>query len=110
LFDAGGRIVKSLLRGMANYIKDNWKKILARPVERIANLFGTSIYNDEDVSRETLDKAVMPTQTINEVNTNNTNTMKLEVTTKGDTKIDEENAEIIAQKLIPYVDQSLGRI
>lgn len=110
MLDAGGRIAKSLLRGIVNYIKDNWKKILLRPVERIANLFGTSIYKNEDVSRETLDEQVMPTGTINEVNTNNTNTMKLEVTTKGDTKIDEENAELIAQKLVPYVDQSMGRI
>lgn len=110
MLNAGERIALSLLKGMANYIKDNWKKVLLRPFERIANVFGTSIYKDEDVSRETLDEKIMPIGSINEVKTNNTNTMKLEVTTKGDTKIDEENAELIAQKLIPYVDQNLGRL
>jgi len=112
LLDAGGRLALALLKGLWEIVKNNLGRLLLQPIEWVANLFGTSIYpsKNENVSRETLDEEVLPSGTDYSVNTNNTNTMRLEVTTKGDTKIDEENAELIAKKLVPYVDQNLGRL
>lgn len=109
---AGGKLGGALIQGLWEIIKDNFVRLLFQPIEWIANLFGTSIYpkEEENVSRETLDTKVMPSGTGYEVNTNNTNTIKVEVEAKGDTAIDEENAEKIARKLAPIVDKNLGRV
>lgn len=107
--DIGLRLGASLLKGIWNGLTKNWGERLLKSVGWGIG-YGWLWGKDENNSSEPIinDTQIMPSNSYNV--SQNKQTMDINIKATGDTPISSENASLIAQELIPYIDQKLGEV
>ena len=96
----GWSLIKGLVKGVGNLISGIGKWIFGIKDEETPQTQTTPL---------TTDTQIMPTNSY-EINNNNRQTMDINITATGDTEISKDNASLIAEQLIPYIDKKLGEV
>lgn len=95
----GWSLVKGIFKGVTSFVGSGFKWLFG-----IEDETGQST-NSQSIS----DISIMPSNSY-EVNQNNKQTMDINITATGDTEISKDNASLIAEQLIPYIDKKLGEV
>lgn len=104
--DLGIDIGKAILKGLLQILKQGFEFAIGK-----GWLWGK---NSNPVNAETIENTVndmeaMPTGSY-QVNERSTQTIELKVSATGDSELSQDNANLIAQELIPYIDKKLGEV
>ena len=102
--EIGLKLGLSLIKGLV-------KAVWSLPKVMFNWIFGKNNEETPQTEQEQTisDTEIMPTGSY-EVNERSSQTMEIKVTASGDSEISNDNASLIAQQLIPYIDKKLGEV
>jgi hypothetical protein len=96
----GWSLVKGIFKGVGGLISGGFKWLFGIEDEENTQQITSQIISDTNI---------MPSGSY-EVNHNNKQTMDINITATGDNEISKDNASLIAEQLIPYIDKKLGEV
>lgn len=102
----GSRIAKALLKGLWEAMKNSFKENLLVTLGK-GWLWGREESSDTEEMPDLDDAEIMNSSSF-EVTERSSQVLEVKVSANGSSPIDENNAEMIAQAIVPYIDKNLG--